>query len=82
MRDDSLLSDHPFTSFDALRQRFIAGLDAMLELHHDLGVYILVLANAAQDPLLWRSLSAKLIQRHQHHAAAIRQAVFSETTFR
>jgi len=75
MCDNTLLDEHPFTSFDSLRQRFIAGLDAMLERHQGLGVYILVLANAAQDPLLWRSLSTKLIQRHQHHAAAIRQAL-------
>lgn len=69
------LADLPFRSRDTLRQRFVAGLDAMLSRHDGLGVYILVLANAAQDPALWQPLREKLILRHQHHAAAIKAAL-------
>lgn len=69
------LADPPFSSRDALQQRFVAGLDAMLSRHDGLGVYILVLANAAQDPALWQPLREKLIVRHQHHAAAIKAAL-------
>lgn len=72
---EATLSDLPFSSLDALRQRFVAGLDAMLSRHDGLGVYILVLANAAQDPALWQPLREKLMLRHQRHAAAIKAAL-------
>jgi len=71
----------PFASLDALRQRFVAGLDAMLaqqsrvERGEGLGVFILVLANAAQDPALWQPLREKLRARHRDHAAAIKTAL-------
>lgn len=65
----------PFNSLDALHQRFVAGLDTMLSRHDGLGVYILVLANAAQDPALWLPLREKLIARHHRHAAAIKSAL-------
>lgn len=73
--------NQPFASLDALRQRFVAGLDAMLdrqcraERGDGLGVYILVLANAAQDPSLWQPLRDKLIRCHQDLAATTRQAL-------
>jgi hypothetical protein len=65
----------PFASLDALRRRFVAGLDEMLAKHEGLGVYILVLANAAQDPALWQPLCDQLIQRHHRHAVAIKTAL-------
>jgi len=68
-------AEHPFTSPDALHRRFVAGLDAMLSQHDGLGVYILVLANAAQDPALWQPLRDKLIARHRDHAAALKAAL-------
>jgi len=70
MRADSA---SPFTGFSALRQRFVAGLEYMLAQHPGLGVYILVLANAAQDPALWQPLRDKLIQRQREHADTLRQ---------
>ncbi|OYY92937.1 MAG: hypothetical protein B7Y41_13490 [Hydrogenophilales bacterium 28-61-23] len=69
------LSASPFNSLDALRQRFVAGLEDMLARHDGLGVYILVLANAAQDPELWRPLCEKLVRRHLGHAAALKTAL-------
>jgi len=69
------LADTPFTSLAALRQRFVGGLDGMLTRYDGLGVTILVLANAAQDPALWQSLRAKLMARHHRHAAAIKTAL-------
>jgi diadenosine tetraphosphate (Ap4A) HIT family hydrolase len=72
---DVSLADLPFSSRDALHQRFVAGLDAMLDRHDGLGVYILVLANAAQDPALWQPLREKLMVRHLHHAATIKAAL-------
>lgn len=65
----------PFASLDALRQRFAAGLDEMLARDDGLGVTILALANAAQDPALWPPLRDTLIDRHHRHAAAIRAAL-------
>lgn len=72
MHEDSA---SPFSSFPTLRQRFVSGLDQMLEQHPGLGVWILVLANAAQDPVLWQPLRDKLIRRRQEHATALRQAL-------
>lgn len=72
MRNDSA---SPFSDFAALQQRFVGGLDQMLTQHPGLGVYILVLANAAQDPELWQPLRDKLIHRHREHAVALRHAL-------
>jgi hypothetical protein len=69
------MNTSPFISLDALRQRFVSGLDDMLARHDGLGVYILVLANAAQDPALWQPLREKLVRRHQAHAAALKSAL-------
>ncbi len=65
----------PFASPEALRQLFVEGLDAMLAAHDDLGVYILALANAAQDASLWPPLRDLLIRRHHDHAATLRTAL-------
>jgi diadenosine tetraphosphate (Ap4A) HIT family hydrolase len=43
----------------------------MLEAHEGLGVYILVLANALQDPGLWPVLRDTLARRHAHHRQAL-----------
>jgi hypothetical protein len=59
------MSASPFASLSELERRFATGLAAMLEAHDGLGVYILVLANAAQDPDLWDRLQAPLAGRHQ-----------------
>jgi hypothetical protein len=64
-------SHSPFASLDALENDFADGLAAMLAKHQGLGVYILVLANAAYDPALWTQLAPALQQRHGELAAAI-----------
>jgi diadenosine tetraphosphate (Ap4A) HIT family hydrolase len=69
------MSEAPFVSLEALRQAFAGGLDKMLANCDGLGVYILVLANAAQDPVLWQTLRDKLIARHQRHAASLKLAL-------
>ena len=64
-------SPSPFISLPALEQNFADGLAAMLETHRGLGVYILVLANAAYDPKLWAQLSPALSTRHAELAASL-----------
>jgi len=76
MHSESFSAESPFANLDKLRRLFVAGLDAMLARHPALGVYILVLANAAQDPALWLPLRDKLLQRQREHAAAIKQALW------
>ncbi|HET9463837.1 MAG TPA: hypothetical protein VFO43_07720 [Thiobacillus sp.] len=61
----------PFTSLASLEQGFADGLAAMLANHRGLGVYILVLANAAYDAKAWAQLSTALAARHAELAAAI-----------
>lgn len=61
----------PLTSLPALEQAFAEGLAEMLEQHRGLGVYILVLANAAFDAALWARLAAPLAERHVHLAERI-----------
>lgn len=58
------MTPSPFSSPVELESRFEAGLADMLERHAGLGVYILVLANAAQDPRLWQALRPALAVRH------------------
>jgi len=58
-------------SREALAESFAGGLERMLAQHDDLGVYILVLANAVQDTSLWSHLRARLLDRHQRHAATL-----------
>ncbi|MGB9130639.1 MAG: hypothetical protein WCB97_13410 [Thiobacillus sp.] len=61
----------PFNSLAVLEHNFADGLAAMLERHRGLGVYILVLANAAYDKTLWAQLAPALAQRHADLASAV-----------
>lgn len=61
----------PFTSLASLEHGFADGLAAILDNHSGLGVYILVLANAAYDAKLWAQLSPALSARHAELAAAL-----------
>ena len=65
----------PLTSLPALESNFADGLAAMLESDRSLGVYILVLANAAYDPKLWSQLAHALSARHAELAAALTDAL-------
>jgi hypothetical protein len=66
------MSDARFpASGDAYAHRFAEGLRQMLAAHEDLGVYILVLANAAQDEALWSALRPSLARRQQVLAARV-----------
>ncbi len=65
----------PFASTAALEQGFAGGLAAMLDAHHGLGVYILVLANAAYDKTLWTQLAPALAARHVELAAALTETL-------
>lgn len=62
---------HPFASASSLEQGFADGLARMLESHRGLGVYILVLANAAYDVRLWTQLSPALSARHAELASRL-----------
>lgn len=62
---------HPFDSAGALERGFADGLAAMLQTRRGLGVYILVLANAAYDPALWARLAPALAARHDELAASL-----------
>lgn len=64
-----------FGSTATLQQAFAQGLHQMLRQHDGLGVYILALANAANEPELWSQLRAPLTARHEHHAALITSAL-------
>src|SRR5512135_3517247 len=68
-------SPSPFASLETLQQGFADGLAAMLERHAGLGVYILVLANAAYDRHLWARLAPALAERHAELAAALTEAL-------
>lgn len=61
----------PFASAAALESAFSDRLTAMLESHRGLGVYILVLANAAYDAALWTQLAPALSARHTELANAL-----------
>ncbi len=61
----------PFASLATLEQNFADGLGAMLVQHRGLGVFILVLANAAYDSALWARLSPALASRHAELAAGL-----------
>jgi hypothetical protein len=64
-------STTPFISLPTLEKNFANGLAAMLDTHRSLGVYILVLANAAYDPKLWTRLSPALSTRHAELAETL-----------
>ncbi len=55
----------PFHSPQAFRDTFATGLENMLRDHHELGVFILVIANAAFDPELGERLNKPLHQRYR-----------------
>lgn len=62
---------HPFASSAELEKAFSNGLSSMLDAHPGLGVYILVLANAAYDAGLWSRLSPALALRHAELATTL-----------
>lgn len=59
----------------AFQQGFADGLAAMLAAHRGLGVYILVLANAAYDTALWAQLETALARRHAELADEVAAAL-------
>jgi diadenosine tetraphosphate (Ap4A) HIT family hydrolase len=67
----------PFNTANTFAQAFSDGLKNMLAQHEGLGVYILVLANAAYEPALWEALRPALQQRHLRHAESIRSALLA-----
>ncbi len=75
MSHDASLLAHPFESLATLETGFAEGLAAMLARHRGLGVYILVLANAAYDTRLWKRLSPALSTRHAELAAAMTETL-------
>jgi hypothetical protein len=68
-------SPNPFISPASLQQGFADGLATLLDHHRSLGVYILVLANAACDQDLWAPLSAPLAARHGELAGSIAESL-------
>jgi hypothetical protein len=68
-------SPNPFNSPASLQQDFADGLATLLDHHRSLGVYILVLANAACDQDLWAPLSAPLAARHGELAGSIAESL-------
>lgn len=58
-----------FGSADAYREAFAAGLREMLEGYDELGVFILVLANAMIDDQIWTQLAAPLRRKFEHLAS-------------
>lgn len=69
------MTTSPFAHADALETAFADGLASMLDSHSGLGVYILVLANAAYDADLWTRLAPALHARHTAHAEALTAAL-------
>ncbi|MEW5787112.1 MAG: hypothetical protein AB1899_04580 [Pseudomonadota bacterium] len=65
------MGDFPFRSRADLADRFATGLSAMLAGHDGLGVHVLVLANALQDPALWHGLRPLLADRQRALGAAL-----------
>ncbi|MGQ9862522.1 MAG: hypothetical protein ACUVSD_11005 [Thiobacillaceae bacterium] len=59
----------------AFRAAFADGLARLLARGEGLGGYILVLANAAQDPALWQQLESRLEERHAHLTAVLTSAL-------
>jgi hypothetical protein len=69
------LTAPPFASALALESSFADRLTAMLDTHRGLGVYILVLANAAYDASLWTQLAPALAARHTELARTLIDAL-------
>jgi len=64
-----------FRSRDSLREAFVDGLELMLAEHHDLGVFILALANASYDRSIYQRLQAPLSARFEALSTQIRTAL-------
>lgn len=64
-----------FASASSLEKGFADGLADMLDKHPGLGVYILVLANAAYDPGLWAQLAPALSAHHAELATALTETL-------
>ena len=64
-----------FRDPDRLQQRFVDGLQQMLERHEGLGVFILVLANATYDPGLYQRLAPALKTRFGRAASRMRETL-------
>ncbi|MEQ1591795.1 MAG: hypothetical protein ABL892_05335 [Thiobacillaceae bacterium] len=67
-------STSPFDNLRQLEHDFAAALAAMLAAQTGLGAYILVLANAAYDHVLWAQLAPALAERHSELAARVSEA--------
>jgi hypothetical protein len=63
-----------FSSGESYRDAFASGLSALLKEYDELGVYILVLANAGFSEAIWERLSGQLEGRFRHLLAGIREA--------
>ena len=63
----------PFASSEGLRAQFERGLEELLSGYDELSTFILVLANAGFDPVLWEALGPRLEQRFQALLADVRQ---------
>lgn len=69
-----------FRDQEAFRRAFVSGLERMLERHRDLGVFILVLANATNDALIHARLQGPLRQRFDQLSAELRATLIEGRT--
>lgn len=69
---------NPFTSHEHLCETFEQGLRELLQEHGELGVFILVLANAVFDQGIFEHLGPMLEEKFDHLAQAINQCTASE----
>lgn len=69
-----------FHSTENLREAFVDGLERMLETHHGLGVFILVLANATYDERIHARLRNPLRERFQQLATGLRSTLIDGRT--
>ncbi len=67
------MKDSPLRSSAAFRHAFSEGLASLLRDYNELGVYILVMANACFDPLLWSRLETVLQRRFAELADDLRE---------
>jgi len=64
-------------STEQLRQAFVDGLERMLSEHHELGVFILVLANATYDQRIYQRLREPLRERFGQLAEKMRKELLA-----
>jgi len=62
-----------FQSKQQFRQTFVQGLDCLLQQHDELGVAILVIANASFDAAIWQNLKPNLRKKFQQLSQQINQ---------